>query len=138
FFGLRGGRSVRSRGQTIRGFLFVLTALGSPFAIGAQAVRGTVHASGEGPAIATVSVLLLDLDGRRVASALTDTAGSFLLRAPGPGTFRLKTLRLGFESLTTDPFTLTAADTLEPALRIKEIAHALTAVVTTVDQRRMK
>lgn len=45
------------------------------------------------------------------AATLTDSAGRFLLTAPGAGAYRLRIQRIGYRTITTQPFNLTAGQT---------------------------
>ena len=59
----------------------------------AQAIRGTVVRSTDDAPIIGVVVLLIDSTELARARSLTDARGTFQLRAPTPGTYRLRTLR---------------------------------------------
>ncbi len=107
--------------------LLLLSAggLGTPLA--AQAVRGTVSdpATGE-PLWGAVVVLLEGAEGEaRAAGVIADQGGRYLIRAPGPGTYRLRAERIGFRSITTPPFALGAEESLHRDLRAPVQAVAL-------------
>lgn len=78
----------------------------------AQSIRGRVTRSFDQAAISGVVVLLLDDSLGIRGRALTTTQGNFVLRAPGPGRYRLQTLRIGFRPFTSDAFALRADTTI--------------------------
>ncbi len=51
--------------------------------------------------------VLLGEGGTEHDGYLTNTSGRFILRAPGPGVYRVRTDRIGYETTTSDPFELT-------------------------------
>jgi hypothetical protein len=95
-----------------------------------QSVRGTVLGSGTSP-VAGVMVLLVDSASSTVATALTDERGAFLLRSAKPGTFRLRTLRVGFRATTSQAFALGAGQDITRRLDLEEIQFRLDTVRVT-------
>jgi len=79
--------------------------------VSAQTVELRVVEEGSFAAIAGAIVRLLD-NTRAVAQGLTSESGTLSLRAPRPGTFRIRIDRIGWTGLTTEPFTLDSAQTL--------------------------
>ncbi|MCC7002264.1 MAG: carboxypeptidase regulatory-like domain-containing protein [Gemmatimonadaceae bacterium] len=76
--------------------LMLFSLVFAPAALRAQAVNGTVVRGIDDAPILGVVVLLLD-DAETVrARSLSDMQGRFVVRAPAPGTYRLRTLRIGF------------------------------------------
>jgi hypothetical protein len=72
---------------------------------GAQSIRGTaVDAAGR--PVAGVVVLMLDDRSGVAARALTNEQGGFRVATTVPGTYRLRTLRIGFRPTTTQPIVL--------------------------------
>src|SRR5689334_285768 len=59
------------------------------------------------------SVLLLDAHGVRQASAITDSAGNFVLRASRAGSYVLWARRIGYKQDTSPPIELKADQVLE-------------------------
>src|SRR5262245_50258215 len=94
------------RGRTRIARALLLSVLATPVGARGQSVRGTVV--GSGTPVPGVMVILLDSASRTAGSALTDERGAFYVRAAGPGTFRLRTLRIGFRATNTAEFTLVA------------------------------
>lgn len=86
----------------------------------AQGVRGTVREEESGRAVGGAFVSVFDDDGERVAGALTDREGGFLIHLSHPGTFRLRADRIGFHpteslELVVPPGRLVTADLDAPA-----------------------
>lgn len=77
-----------------------------PALVEAQVVRGAVIDRGTDAPLAGTLVLLVDSAGTIARRALTDDAGEYRLHAPAAGTYRVRTLRIGFRPVTSDPFTL--------------------------------
>jgi hypothetical protein len=90
-----------------------LGALATPAQSSGQIARGVVVDRTALP-VPGVVVQLIDSGSHVVARLLTDERGEFhALQAPRPGTYRLRTLRIGFRSTTSDAFALAAgSDTL--------------------------
>ena len=96
-----------------------------------QIVRGTARETESGRAIASGVVTLLDASGADIRAVLTDSAGEFGLRAPAPGSYRLRFERLGFRPTTTDRFTLDEGETETKAIRAAAISVSLEQIVVT-------
>ena len=79
-----------------------LVALASHAA--AQTVRGVVAEDGTGTRLAGAMVVLFDFDGEAVDRVLSDAGGGFTMRADHPGRYHVRVDRIGYASLTTDPF----------------------------------
>lgn len=93
----------------------VLPAL-LPHALRAQAITGSVVRGIDNAPILGVVVLLLD-DAESVrARSLSDVQGRFTVRAPTPGTYRLRTLRIGFLPWTSEAIDVRRDTTVRLAL----------------------
>lgn len=92
-------------------FTVGLCLVGFPPPAAAQLVRGLVVDSVSGSAVDGGTVALLNATGTEVRRTRTDPVGQFLIRAPGPGTYRLRALGAGFRESLFPPFEL-AADTM--------------------------
>jgi hypothetical protein len=93
----------------------------------AQSVRGTIV----GPATVALSgvvVVLLDSTSSPAVHALSDQRGAFRLTAPGPGMYRLRTLRIGFQTTTSESFRLAAGQDAERTVRLSAIRFQLDTV----------
>lgn len=84
--------------------LLLLAAFG-PLRAAAQPVLGVVVEEGRGVPVAGAMVLLFDDEGNRVDRMLTNVAGRFLLEARRGGPHYITVDRIGYASVTTDPFT---------------------------------
>ena len=105
-----------------------LLLLALPWLAGAQSVRGTaVERSGNAP-IGGVVVLLLDPAGQVAARALTNERGEYRLIPGAPGTYRVRTLRIGYRPLLSDPFELGDRQEVERALVLSDILVSLDTV----------
>lgn len=78
--------------------VWALAIAGPLSAQATQGIRGTVSEEGTGRAIGGAFLALLDHDGERVAGGLSRDDGSFLVRVPQPGLYRLRAERIGFRS----------------------------------------
>ena len=83
----------------------LLTAV-SAAPLSSQQVRGVATASGTGELITGALVELLDLGAPPtdpgLDAAVSNESGVFLLRAPGPGAYRIRLRRIGFSTWTSD------------------------------------
>ena len=70
----------------------------------AQTVRGVVAEDGAGTPLTGAMVVLFDVDGEVVDRVLTDATGGFITQADHPGRYYVRVARIGYSSLTTDPF----------------------------------
>lgn len=120
----------------IRRWLLVMAALATPALARAQTVHGRVTEAGSGEPVAGAIILLLDEGGTRQAATLADPAGLYRVRAPGPGTYRLRVERVGFTSSTSAPVRLDAGQTTELTLTAESQRVVLEPVVATGDARR--
>lgn len=88
-----------------------------PAASSAQIVRGTITDRRTEAPQPGVVVVLLDSTGNTVARVLTDERGMYQLPAGRAGTYRVRTLRIGFRPSTSDPIVLAVGQQVsEPAL----------------------
>ena len=76
----------------------------------AQEVAGTVVETSGAP-LGGALVTLLDGSGRVVATASSRPDGSFILRAPSAGEYRVKAERIGHATAVSAPLTLRAGET---------------------------
>lgn len=107
---------------------FLVTAAGV-HSLAAQSVRGQLVDKTNGTAISGAFVVLLDQRGQEVTRVLTGDAGTFLLRAPGPGTYRLQSKRIGFHVAASPAFTLADGQVLAYRLEVEAIPVELPPVV---------
>lgn len=106
--------------------LVAAMALLFPAITGAQTVRGTVVDQGDQP-VAGVVVQLLDSASEIAARALTNERGEFRLTAQ-PGTYRLRTLRIGFRPVVSPFLVLRAGDDLAQRVALAGLPVSLGTV----------
>lgn len=101
----------------------VLSAL-FPFAARAQRVHGVVVDAGSRP-VPGVVVLLLDSASRVTARALSNERGEFRVSAAKPGSYRIRTLRIGFRPVVSDPIALPLGGDIAKQLVLSGLPIAL-------------
>lgn len=97
--------------------------------LGAQTVRGTLVDQASGQPITGAFVTLLDEADREVSRTLTGPSGTFLLLAPAPGTYRLRSKRIGFRPSESEPLALTQGQSLDYRLATAAVPVQLPAVI---------
>jgi hypothetical protein len=90
-------------GRLIRWMVAVSFAASSAFSPSASAqppaISGLAKDASTGAPLECLHVALVDTTNRAVAHTVTDASGTFVLVAPGPGTFRVRFEIFGWESL---------------------------------------
>ena len=126
-----------TRSWLLLGRWSILLALAtvSVIPLSAQSVGGTLVEKTTDRPIQGARILLVAEGGTEVSSTLTSAAGGFLLRAPDPGPYRLRAERIGFESHTSDPFTLAAGQPLTYHLSVPVRAISLRGVTAGGERR---
>ena len=85
---------------------------------GAQTVSGQVLDQASNAPLPGVVVILLDASDRAAEQSLTNQSGEYRLTAAGAGTYRVRTLRIGYRPATSEAFALAAGQDLQlPPLR---------------------
>jgi hypothetical protein len=90
-------------------------------------VRGVVSGESGVPASGVV-VLLTDTLGAPLARALTSESGAYRVQARIGGTFRLRTLRIGYKPETTAPFALASGQEITRDIALANIPLTLDTV----------
>jgi hypothetical protein len=93
----------------------------------AQTVRGRLLDASSAEPVAGALIILVDTDGSEVASTVTSARGTYFLRAPGSGVFRLRAERIGFESTTSEDLKLRVGESVT-----KELMASSSAIVLPV------
>lgn len=93
----------------------------------AQSVRGTVVDAGAIP-LPGVVIQLLDSSSTVRARALSDERGVFLLVAPTAGTYRVRTLRIGYKPVLSEPLVLAGGQERAQRFELAGIASGLDTV----------
>jgi hypothetical protein len=115
---------MRMRRSVVSAFIAVAVSATSAFT---QAVRGTVVDPAGAP-VSGVVVLLLDSLDAPSGRALTNDLGGFLVRAQKAGTYRIRTLRIGFKPEVSEPIALDASREVQRRITLTSLAVALDKV----------
>ena len=107
-------------------------------AASAQTIRGTLLDDKTERPIELASVLMRDSASMVVASATTDSAGNFVLRAPRAGTYTLLARRIGYRTDVSPELMLAAGQTVAMDFLIAVRPVALATVEVTEEQRRAR
>lgn len=94
-----------------------------------QAIRGELVDAANRP-VPGVVVVLLDEASREVGRALSNERGEFRLRAATPGTYRVRTRRIGFRPMVFDPVALQAGGEVTSRLVLRGIPFSLDTIRT--------
>lgn len=86
--------------------------------VAAQTINGTVRETDGGPLISGGFVSLLDASDEAVQADFTAADGVFSLRAPGPGTYRIRVERIGYADWVTESYELTRGQRLAVSVEI--------------------
>lgn len=113
--------------------IIALLAVAPSQYVGAQVVRGTVVDAADVPVPGAV-VALVDPAGAVAARALTDEEGRYRVAAPAAGTYRVRTLRIGYRPVMTSPFAVGVGEEHVERLVVGSVALTLAAV--HVEERR--
>jgi hypothetical protein len=112
------------RGTLVWGTLLV------PQVLGAQTVHGTITNAVSGYPVAAVAVTLVDSANVALVRATSDSAGRFLLRAPRPGTYRVRFLVPGYQATVSQPVRVAQGGDVALSPRLRPLtAFALDTVV---------
>src|SRR5712671_3752226 len=115
--------------------LLALGALTVPGALAAQSVSGRLTDSVSHAPLPGAFVTLVDGHGVEMIRTITNGAGEFLLTAPTPGVYRLRSKRIGFRPYVSPPLTLAAGGAVSYSVAIDPIPVALTQVVVQGDRQ---
>src|SRR5689334_13382886 len=95
-----------------------------PVTARAQRIRGEVVDAGSHP-VSGVVVLLLDSASHVAGRALSNEHGEFRVSAARPGSDRIRTLRIGFRPVVSDPMVLVAGGEIPKQLVLSGLPIAL-------------
>ena len=84
--------------------------------------------------VAYALLLLVDSTGHERARTLSDGSGQFVLLAPGPGTYRVRVLRIGYQSVESPSMVLDVGEHRYHAA-LPDVALALPAVTVEAEKR---
>ncbi len=103
--------------------------LGVAAPLNAQAVSGQLLVRGGGVPVGGAFLTLINEGGVEVARVLTGEGGTFLLRAPAAGTYRLRSKRIGFRLWESAPISLADSQTVHFRLEIDAVPVRLPPVI---------
>jgi hypothetical protein len=106
----------------------VLSLLVAPSMAAAQSLRGTTVERADSTPVSGVVMLLMDAEGRVQARALTNANGEFRLVPGAAGTYRVRTMRIGYQPVSSLPFVLRQGEEIEEIVRLSSIPLALDTV----------
>jgi hypothetical protein len=101
----------------------------------AQVVTGRIVDATSGMPVGIGFVVLLDDGGNEVSRALSARDGRFTLRAPGHGTYRIRSERIGYRATVSEPLEIPPQATLSYTLRVTAIPIVLSAVEVPGEDR---
>jgi hypothetical protein len=107
-----------------------LAGLLFPLAAGAQTLGGVAVDVGNHPVSGAV-VMLLDSTSHVAARGLTNERGEFRLTAAHPGTYRVRTLRIGFRPTLSEPHILATGNEVDTRVVLAGIPILLDTVHAT-------
>jgi hypothetical protein len=101
----------------------------------AQTVRGTLVDEETQAAVSGAVILLLDAGDDQRGGTLTDENGRFTVQVPGPGAYRLRAERIGYQSITSPLLRLVAGETREVTLAAPAQGISLQGITVVAEQR---
>jgi len=111
----------------------LLLSLGAIARSPAQTLRGELVGATTGLPVAFGLISLLDSARLERDRTVTAVDGRFVLRAPGPGEYRLRALRIGYRRWDSPPLRLSAGETLDYRIEMPEVPVQLASI--TVERR---
>jgi hypothetical protein len=114
----------------------VLALALAPAALPGQTVRGAVVHAQTGEAVAGAVVGLVDAGGTRRGAVLSDAQGRYTVRAPSPGTYRVRAERVGYAAGWSPLMNLAAGEEVTQPLSVAPSTVQLEAVVARGVPRR--
>jgi hypothetical protein len=100
----------------------------------AQVIAGTLLEGGTGTPVADAILALHQRDGRAVANTESDSTGTFLLQAPGPGVYFITARKVGYTLLNEGDFELGEGGRLEITAYIRPQPVEIEGVQATVER----
>ena len=103
--------------------------IATPLVSGGQTIRGIVRENSGTPLAGVLMTLSLDdKPESTVVSTLTNALGTFSLRAPQPGRYRLGAKRIGVRRFESEAIDVSAAQEIERDVALEALAYRLPAV----------
>ena len=111
----------------------VLLATAAVHPLNAQVIRGQVVDSTTGSAVSSGFVILKSVAGAELQRTLTTTDGRFTILPPGPGLYRLRSERIGYEAWESPVIRLQPRAALDFVLRVTALPVMLSAITVEED-----
>lgn len=92
----------------------MLAGLVSAAPLGAQTIQGRVIDENDERPVASAVVRLVDEQGVQLAATAADSVGRYRIGVPGPGVYRLRAERIGYDDLQTPLLEAVSADGTYP------------------------
>ncbi|MGH7679239.1 MAG: carboxypeptidase regulatory-like domain-containing protein [Gemmatimonadaceae bacterium] len=109
----------------------------APALLQAQSVRGVARETGLGAAVPGVVILLVDAGGGVAARALSNERGEYRVSAPNAGSYRLRTMRIGFRQVTSDVISLANGQDMTHDLELSGL-RVLLDTIRVVDRSQCR
>ncbi len=100
--------------------------------LAAQTITGRLLDKESSKSITAATVVLLDAEDAERGGMLTDSTGTFSLRAPAAGRYRLRVARIGYAAVETEPINVGRRETLDLELHLASRAVPLSGVAVSV------
>jgi hypothetical protein len=126
----RAGRVRARHAVLVAAILLFLAQAGE-----AQIIRGRLLEDGSNKPISTAQITLLQEGQGGVSRVVTDTAGRFIIRAPGAGDYFLRGEHIAYQNALGPKLTLLAGDTIEVEFLMSAKAILLAPLVVTASAR---
>ncbi len=97
----------------------------------AQIIRGQVVDSVLGRPVTNGFVVLLSESGSDLVRSLTDDQGRFVIQLTTPGTYRIRSERIGYRAKQTRLLHVRASESIDVALRVVEIPRHMAEIRVT-------
>ncbi|MDQ6830088.1 MAG: carboxypeptidase-like regulatory domain-containing protein, partial [Gemmatimonadota bacterium] len=99
----------------------------------AQIIRG--RASSDGAPLADVLVIVSDTAGAKMAESLVDESGRYAIGLRGPGRYVLRAQRIGFNTMTSAPFSVHTGESVVRDLVMTVHPFSLNSIVINAGNR---
>lgn len=114
----------------------VSMALGAAPSLTAQTIRGKLLEQITERPVANAAVSLVAAPGAKVAQTTTSGSGDFVLKAPSPGTYRVRAVINGYRTAESPAVNLRAGDDISFTWHIMPDTLYLAPIVVTANNRR--
>lgn len=113
--------------------LGIVAAVLQPSGASGQVIRGTVREDGTGRAVHRARIALLNQTNETLTTVYSEADGAFQIVAPGPGSFVVSIIRIGYRPVDERPVTLLPADTVDIAYYMQALPVPLDPVAVEAE-----